>query len=264
MDFRLPENRRECLIRYAVWQDRTNDVDTALPIINYIFDRNEFNIEQRFWFCLLYGWSYNAAMTLAAWNEHPDLENIDIQRLDKWVTDNFNKIKVERDVKWNKGKLSKMVECFIKVLDGEKPSEYFNKLCPEGNDPKDNYRRLSEIVINNFYGFGRYTSFFFLQAIKDCCGVNIEADDMQYGYNCQSTTDGLSIALNREDMSSRIYIEDGRKKLKQDITYSKEYIDYLNQETDSILLEIKTRFSDTNIDYFKFETILCSWVVICI
>lgn len=256
MDFRLPENRRELLIRYSAWQYLNHDVDTAIPLTDYIFNRLEYNINQRFWFVFLYAYSYNVATALALWNEMPDIECVDIDRIERLVNNNFSNIAVESDVKWNKGKLARMTKCFLATLSGRTPEEYFNDVCCS-NNPYENYRILWDTVIDDFHGFGRYVTWFFLQSLYRNCHLNILPDDMKYGYDNQSSTDGLCYIMNKPDWASRLYINDGTKKIKQSVKYDKDIISEMNNFTDSVIEEINSRYN-IDITYFEFETILCS------
>ena len=257
LDFRLPENRREAYIRYYVWQLRTWDCDTPLAVMNYLFDRLEYNIEQRFWLCFLYGNTYQIATAYAIWNEMPDKINVNMERLIKWNSDNFQNMKYQTDTKWNKGYLDKMTECYLKEIPGSQ-EEYFKRIC-SSSDPKENYERLRKIIIDKFYKFGRYVCWLYMQSLKICCDLNIEPTSMQYGLDTQSSTDGLCYVINKEAWLSRYYLEDGTKKQKRHIKYSERAIRKLDEETDSIIAEVKERFPDVKPDYFNMETALCSF-----
>ena len=260
IDFRLVENRRELLIRYAVWQLRRSDVDTAIPVMNYIFDRNEFNIEQKYWFCFLYGNTYDVASALVLWSEMPDLHLVTPEKLNK-LSENCanNKIHYQNDVKWAKRHLFSIVQPYISNMTKAGGSHnYFKNICCS-NDPIENYFKLRNEIFTHFYKFGRYVAFFYMQALKSCCGLNIDAPEMHLGNNCASPTDGLLYALGREKEASRLYVEDGRKTIKQSTNWSKEVIKGLNKEAESIIEEVNNRFSDIRLDYFLFETILCSY-----
>lgn len=258
LDFRKPENRREALIRYAVWQDRNLDVDTALPLINYLFDRQEYNVEQRYYMCFLYGQTYQAATAYAVFNEIPDWENIDEVMIRRFNNSSVKKLKYQTDTKWNRGHLDSITLSYLKLLNGKTQLQFFSEIC-QFNDPRQNYEALKSVLTNGIYKMGRYCVWFYMQSLKECCRLNLEPTSMQYGPKTQSSTDGLCFALGREDLSSRIYLEDGTKKLKQEVSYFPELLNKFDLETNSILQEIKLRFPDVSIDYFKFETILCSF-----
>jgi hypothetical protein len=257
IDFRKPENRRELYIRWFVWQYRNHDLDTVIPLFKYIIDRQEYNYNQTQWLMFLYGNCYNGATSYAIWNELPDVENIDLEMLKNWNSTNIKRLSYQNDCKWSKGFLDKMSESYIKMLGGKSPYDFFNQLC-NSSDPKLNYEKVRSTIINNVYKMGRYSTFFYAQALKECCGLNIEPTSMQYGYETQSPTDGLCYILNKEELSSRIYINNGTQKIKQKVNYTNDIIKMFDQETDSIIIEIKNRFPDIKVDYFTVETSLCS------
>jgi len=257
IDFRKKENRRELLVRYLAWQYRNNDLDPAIPLINYLFNRLEYNQEQRYWMTYLYAYTYNPASALAIFNEIPDFENIDMPMLTKWTTDTFNKVQVEKDVKWNKGHLAKMAQSYIDVVGNQTQHQYFTSLCDSDN-PKENYVKLDNVVTNKFHKFGRYVSWYYIQSLKHNCKLNVTSVDMKYGPDSQSPSDGLAMIMGREDWMSRLYVDNGRSKIKQDIRYTSEIIQEMNQFTDSVIEETNNRFPDVHIDYFNFETALCS------
>ena len=257
LDFRLIKNRREALIRYSVWQYRTLDVDTPNPLIRYMFDRLEYNKEQRYYMCFLYGCTYQIASSYAIFNAIPDYENIDSDMIKKFTDDNYSILPYQQDLKWSKGYLNKQLDSYISVV-GKYQYKFFEEIC-NSEDPKENYEKLRKIIIDEFYKFGRYACWFYMQSLKECCNLNIEPTSLQLGPTTQSPTDGLCVAIGKEEWMSRYYTEDGKKKNKRAIKYTPEMIAYLDQEADSIINEINTRFPDVKMDYFAFETILCSF-----
>jgi hypothetical protein len=257
MDFRLPENRREAFIKYYVWQYRNNDIDTAIPVTNYLFERQEYNLEQRYYFCLLYGITYDAASAYAIFNYIPDLENIDLEDIKVWNRNNYKQIHHQSDVKWNRGKLDLIISSYKDLLAGRTQEQYFKDIC-NSDDPKVNYNKLKSELSNIRY-FGRYVLFFYMQHLKYCCGLNIEPTSIQFGMNTQSPTDGLCYILDKPELASRIYIDNGTKKVKQSVKYTSAMIKWFDYETDSIINEIKLRFPDVKVDYFYVETALCSF-----
>lgn len=256
IDFRDPFNRREMFIRYIVWQYRNHDLDTAIPLFKYIIQRQELNINQAYWLMFLFGNCYNAATAYAMYQEMPDIENVDMERLTEWNSTNYKRLPYESDCKWSKGHLDKMTESFLKLLNGVSPDDYFKSLCI--SDPKTNYEKCRSTLVNGVYKMGRYSVFFTLQAMKECCGLNIEPTSMQYGKDTQSPTDGLAYIMGKEGLSSRIYTNDGTEKTKQAIKYTPDLITRFDTYTDMIINEIHTRFPDVKIDYFTMETALCS------
>ena len=52
VDYRKLENRKDAFLYWCDWSVKNKDVDPALWMLNYLFDRYEHNIEQKYWICL--------------------------------------------------------------------------------------------------------------------------------------------------------------------------------------------------------------------
>ena len=74
MDYRLLENRKKAFIDWFGWSLIIDDCDPALYMLNYFYDRFEFNIEQRLWITWIYGTTYHFPTAYVIWNEFPDME----------------------------------------------------------------------------------------------------------------------------------------------------------------------------------------------
>lgn len=258
IDFRLPENRIEGFIRYVVWQLRRGDVDTALPVMNYIFKRNEFNDEQRLWFCFIYANTYDVASTLAIWNEMPDYNLVDIPRLTRFMQGKGKQIHYEKDIKPQNRALLRTSETYLNFVKGGQ-RKFFNSICPSDGDGVQNYWNLRNIIMKDFYKFGRYVSWFYMQALKDCAGVHIEAPTMHFGKDSKNPTNAMLYLLGKEELASTIIENDGRSKRKQPIAWSKDLLEELEFKAAEIIHDVNSRFPDVHLDRFLLETALCSY-----
>lgn len=257
IDFRDPQLRREFFIRYFVHQLRTTDCDPSIQMMNYVFHRQEYNIEQRLWSCWLYANTYQLPTSYLIFNEFPDYENVDQDRLDEWNTRVFPRLVYQVDCKYSKGYLGKMFKSYKEMV-GPSQINFFKKIC-DSTDPKVNYDKLFKKIINDFYKFGRYTAWFYCQVLKDCAGLNIEATSLLLGEpGSDSHTDGMCYVAKREDLLTRFYDDEGKKQ-KNLVSMPKNDRILLQSEADDILYEIKVRFPDVTTDYFLMETALCSF-----
>jgi hypothetical protein len=255
IDFRLPENRREYFIRYAVWQLRTSDVDTANPVMNYIFDRNEYNIEQRYWMVKLYSITYDAASALALFNEMPDINLLDYDRIEMINQKYLKSLHIEKDLKWNRGHLTKIIMSYIELLNGNSQEEFFHNLC--NSDSITNYHNIRNALIST-YKTGRYSCWFWCQSLKECCNLNINPDRMYLGYDTETPTNGLIYALGMDDMLSKYYVN-GVKRVKRNVKWDNDFLLTLENSAIEIVNEINSRFKDVHSDLFSLETSLCAW-----
>lgn len=240
----LRNHRREAFVKWYVWGARTNDIDPALAMLRYIFKRQELNEEQKLWICWLYGCTYYLPTAYLIWNEFPDYENVGIERLEEWNSKNYKRLRYQTDTKYNKGHLPKMFLSYKKAC-GASQIETFQKLLK--GDTRENYRAMDSFVKNNFYKFGRYTSWFYLQALRDCCGISLDADSLLLGRSgSKSHTRGMCFAAGKDEWA-------------QQDSWTEEQIEFLEDEAYEIILEISHRFPDVEAEYFKMETALCSF-----
>lgn len=259
IDFRLKEHRREAFIRYFVWQLRTTDCDPALAMMKYIFRRMEFNYEQKLWLSWLYGNTYHLPTAYLIWSEFPDYENVDQERLEDWNSRNFKRLRYQTDNKWQKGHLPAMFKSYRETVGSCQEDWFKTKMYTLGDDPKAAYTLLTKAVVTNFYKFGRYLTWFYLQTLKECCNLNLEPPDLLLGDSGSgSHRDGLCYVAGQDEWTSSFY-PDGIKKVKRKVTYSPDVVQYLQSVADSILEEVKHRFPEVKPDFFLMETSLCSF-----
>lgn len=239
--------RRELFKKYYAWSVKYNDCDPALFLANYINNRMELNIEQRYWFAWLYGNTYHLPTAWIIANEFPDYENVNIETLTKWNNENYKRLRYQTDNKWQKGHLPKMFESYKNALLGKSQKEFFESLTLD--NPERNFERINLYVIRNFFKFGRYLTWFYLQTLKETCDLNINPpslllDDESSRSHCK----GLMYALGVEQWG-----EDRKFKL------DKHQLTFLNIEAAKILEELKQEYPDLQFDYFSMETILCAF-----
>jgi hypothetical protein len=109
----------------------------------------------------------------------------------------------------------------------------------------ENFERLWPEVKTKFHKFGRYSTWFYLQTLKQCCKLPIEPTNLMLDdYDgSRSHRNGLLMALGLDEW--------------YDQKLSPSQINYIDGQADSILQEVKQEFPNT--DYFDMETCLCSF-----
>lgn len=247
MDYRLAENRKEAFIEWFIWSVVNKDCDPSVWLTNYINERYEHNQEERLWLCWLYANTYQMPTAWVLKNEFPDFELVDQQRIESWNSENYKRLRYQTDTKWNKGHLPSMFASYKEVLGGKTQKEFFDSLCV------DNESKSFDIVFNyvktNFYKFGRYSTWFYLQHLKQTAGVHIDPDTLLLSdySGSRSHRNGLLYALSMED------------KVDTKLT-EKEYLS-LESQAKEILQECRVREPDyaTEFDNFNMETCLCSF-----
>lgn len=234
-------------IDWFAWSVDTNDCDPAIYMINYIFDRLEFNIEQKYWLTWIYGTTYEFPTSWVIWNEFPDMKLVGIDRLEKWNTDNYKRLRYQTDTKWNKGHLPNQFKSYKKWVGKTTQNDRFNSLLTDNKH--DNFKILWNEIIDKWHKFGRYSTWFYLQTLKHCVGLPIEPQSLvlEDHSGSRSHRNGLCKAVGKDDWVD--------KKL------SKEELNDLNVSSESILNETKKKFPGIKdkIDYYSMETALCSF-----
>jgi hypothetical protein len=239
----MQKQRKKDFINWYRWSLSVKDCDPAIFMTNYLFDRFEHNTEQKLWIAWIYGTTYFLPTTWVIWNEFPDMELVGIERLNEWNNNNYKRLRYQTDTKWNKGHLPEQFESYKKWV-GEKTQA--EALAPflDGS-PRENFDRLWPEVKTKFYKFGRYSSWFYLQTLKQCCGIEIEPPNLMLDdYDgSRSHRNGLLLALELDKW--------------YDQKLSPKQIEYINAQAYYILQEVKQEFPNT--DYYDMETCLCSF-----
>ena len=234
-------------IKWFGWSVDTNDCDPVIYMINYIFDRLEFNIEQKYWLVWIYGTTYEFPTTWVIWNEFPDMKLIGLQRLEKWNADNYKRLRYQNDTKWNKGHLPNQFKSYQKWIGQVSQKERFDSLLTDNK--YENFNILWKEINTNWHKFGRYSTWFYLQTLKHCVGFSVEPKSLlleDYS-GSRSHRNGLCQAIDRADLIDKRLTKDQLKEM--------------NELSESILKETMKNFPNlTNkIDYYSMETALCSF-----
>lgn len=245
MDYREIKNRREGFIRWFAWSLEYGDCDPAVWLTNYLNDRYEHNTEQKLWFCWLYGNTYNLPTAWVLMNEFPDFELATVDRMEQWNSANYKRLRYQVDTKWNKGHLPAMFASYQKFIGNQTQQEKFESLYLDNE--KKTFDNISSTVKNNLHKFGRYSTWFYLQHLKQTADVRIEPTSLflnDYS-GSRSHRNGLLYALGKDELINQ--------KLEKSQYAELEY------ESESILHEMQERFPNLMVDYFMMETSLCAY-----
>lgn len=253
MDYRpkKQELRKELFKKYYHWTLKTNDCDPAMFMMNYVNRRMELNIEQRYWFAWLYANTYNVSTAWILFNEFPDFENVNVKRLTAWNHENYKRLRYQVDNKWQKGHLPAMFQSYSNNVyaTADNQKQYFESLLI--GDSNDNFTNCQTNITKNFFKFGRYLSWFYLQTLKETCDLDVCPDNLLLKEDSsKSHRNGLIFALAFDDVLE----EDSEIKPN-----SKDFLSLLDAEADIIMKELESEHKDVNFDYFTMETSLCAY-----
>lgn len=227
-------------LQWWCYQLKTYDCDPALFMMQYLMDRFELNIEQRYWFCWIYANTYQVATSWVIFNEFPDFENVSLERLTTWQEKYKHHLPYQKDQKWLRGRLP---ETFAAYRDA----------CPCGqefmwNCHADNFGSAwRQLLSQDFPKFGRYTAWFYLQALNECCGHSFVAPELFLGDDSsKQPRKGLALAYGL-----------GEDPRKEQYEWLEQFADELIEAAVKILAN--EPHLPVNPDRFSLETSLCSW-----
>jgi hypothetical protein len=247
MDYRLQENRREAFIRWWVWSIKYDDCDPAVWCTNYLNKRFEHNDEQRLWLCWLYGNTYYLPTAWVLMNEFPDFELATVDRMEQWNTANYKRLRYQTDTKWNKGHLPAMFASYQKFIGDRTQREVLEGYY--GNNEKENFTNLWNVLKNNLHKFGRYSTWFYLQHLKHTADIRVVPTSLMLDdYDgSRSHRNGFVMSIGKDDWYDT--------KLT-----TKEY-EYLENLASEVLEEARSRYPEIKdqLDFFTMETCLCSF-----
>ena len=232
------------VIQYLEYHEQSyaaKDIDPAYPMLKYICDRFELNIEQCCWIAFLYGCTYCGPTVFYIYNEFPDFENVDVARLQRWWLANKNRLLFQTDrlrIRSN----NQFVPAFESYRDAFKKGQYkiFASLC-DSSDKKRNYDILYRCLVQTKY-FGRYSMFLWLECLQRLTDLPIIPTriDWQNANNCLN---GLLLGNNRPEVD------------KVD-NYGCIFADTLLQQT---IQKLQQRHPENHTDIWNVETTLCAY-----
>jgi len=241
----LLENRREGFLQWWAACTEIGDVDPQIWAINYLNNRYEHNIEERYWLCWLFH-TYQLPMCWVFKQEFPDEELASIERFERWTNENYSRLTFQTDTKWSKGHLAPMYASYHKWVGNSAQHNKFTHICQ--GSPQENFEQLWQLCMKNFHKFGRYTSWFYIQVLKHTCDLPVEPKNLcldDYS-GSKSHRNGLCYAASKDDW------------MNQRLTVS-EY-QWLEGFAADMLVEAHSRWPRfaKQMDLFALETILCA------
>ena len=247
MNFLEKQNRREAFIRWFAWSLKYKDCDPAVWMTNYLHERYEHNQEQKLWLAWLYGNTYYLPTAWVLINEFPDFELATVDRMEKWNSENYKRLRYQTDTKWNKGHLPVMFASYQQFIGQGTQRQRFELLLD--SDPAKTFDNLWGSVKGELHKFGRYSTWFYLQHLRHTAGIDMDPTSLMLDdySGSRSHRNGLLLALGKDD--------DYDRKLG-----NKDYESLEGQATE-ILLEVRERYPElaSEADFFTMETCLCSF-----
>lgn len=226
-------------LTYHLESSKIRDIDPANDCLKYICDRFELSIEQRYWLAFLYSTCYCAPTVYYIYNEFPDFENVNVNRLQRWWDAHKKQTVFQTDrLRIKTGnKLVETYQSYQAWVAGRTQAEAFGELHTE--DPVRNYLAAYR-ELENVRNVGRFTLFIYLEMINVLTDYKCLPDKLEWRHadNCRR---GLCYSLGLED--------------------SQNYR-MLDARMDSLLEQLQHQNCEHN-NIFNVETTLCAYKKYC-
>jgi hypothetical protein len=237
----------------------SGDCDPAYPAMNYLCDRLELNMEQRYWLAYLYGITYSAPSAYYIFQEFPDYENVDVPRLQRWWDTHKKQVLFQSDrlkVK-NFNMVIKMFESYRTLMGDSQQASYkvaYDKYLQSNTSRHPSTPTLYSAYdaayghARQLYYFGRFSLFNYLEAVTQLSDYKMDATNL-YLQEAESCRNGLCYASSMD------------KQITVHHTISEEKIDY--RQLDLMLCKMKKELERENpelpVSFFNLETVLCAY-----
>lgn len=205
------------------------DVDPAVICLKYLADRFELNLSQRYWIAFLYGTNYCAPTTFLMYNEFPDFELVNVQRLSKWWDEKKSSLIFQSDrLRIKTG--NNFVPAFVsyKNLVKNDQQKYFSK----AKSSQEVYN-----LITNIKHFGRFSTFNYLDVLNQITDVRLSPKYLNM-LEAESCRKGLCYSINKDS-----WVKEKLNKSKA-LTLHNTFVDYLRKYEGNI---------------YQIETTLCAY-----
>lgn len=190
---RLPE-----YIDYHLRSAKARDIDPAYAALEYVCDRFELNVEQRYWLAFLYATCYAAPTVFYMYNEFPDYANVDFARMERWWSANRPKVLFQTDRRWvrSRNQFVPMCRSYAERLGGLTQQQKFLSL--RAPTPEQTYDACYA-EMGKIFQMGRFALFLYLEAVHVLTGYPMMPTGLDLA-NAESSRNGLAFAVGRDDL----------------------------------------------------------------
>lgn len=227
------------------------DIDPTYPLLLYVCERFELNIEQRYWLAWLYAMTYCGATVYYIYNEFPDFENVDYGRLERWWNKNIHQLIFQTDRFWMKIH-DRFLHAFLSYqqwIGDRTQAQRFEIL--RGQTPEGTYQNAYRSA-GQLHQIGRFALFLYLEAVHVVTSLPMVPWGIDWK-NAESSRNGLVFALGQDDW---LRGKDGGYSLAPlpDVVYGA-----LDYEFAALLATMKQRRPEARVDVWNVETTLCAY-----
>lgn len=242
-------NRIDEFIEYHGAMQDAGDIDPSYPMLRYVCNRFELNSEQRYWLAFLFATCYCAPTVYYIYNEFPDYETVDVDRLQRWWDANREKLLFQTDRRWvrSRNQFVDIFKSYRALIEGLTQHQKFLSLkTPHLQATYRNcYQEFSQV-----YQFGRFALFLYLEAVHVVTEYPMEPDTLDLK-EAESSRNGVAYALGYDQWITGK--ETGKTKLNA-ITLSKLQAGFWD-----IVQAVRKARPGHRADIWNVETTLCAY-----
>lgn len=253
-DYRLLENRRE----YFDALYKLNLVYGVMPGLVYLYmpelaKRYRWGVDEKLWFAFLNGLTQNPITSLILFHRLPGVPPAGsaLSQFEEWFNENWHELQFDVDRRFQKKETVNAIKTYAKLV------EQFGS--QEAMLRKDTpYSSLWSRVRDNYYSFGRLSSFSYLEYVY-LNGFGSDCDNLLFNdkSGSKSHRNGMFFLLGKDYL-----VWDKRQVKSHDGDYPEfnRMCDWLNQESNTYLAEFSNSHQGvSNIGNFTLESNLCTF-----
>jgi len=252
IDYRLPEKREE----YFTALYKMNLEYGVMPGLVYLYmpalaKANGWDAEQKLWFAFLNGLTQNPITSLRMFQRLSECppEGAPLTGFEQWFNDNWETLQFDTDRRYQKKDTLPAIRQYAKLVKQYGSQEQMLTGA---------YADLWKLVRENYYTFGRLSSFSYLEYVH-IMGFGDDCDDLIFSdkSGSKSHRNGMLFLIGKDDL-----VWDKRLPNGQDGNYNnfKMMCGFLASSADAHIEKFKALNPDVpNVGRFTFESNLCTF-----
>lgn len=251
-DYRQLDNRRE----YFDSLYKMNLQHGVMPGLVYLYmpelaKRYNWDAEQKLWFAFLNGMTQNPITSLRLFTRLPSVPPADatLVNFEAWFNAEWDTLQFDTDRRYQKKDTAEAIRRYAALVAMHGTQESLLT---------GTYEQLWKLVYENYHGFGRLSSFSYLEYVK-IMGYGADCDDLLFGdkSGSKSHRNGMLLLLGKDEL-----VWDKRLPNGQDGNYPEfgKMCGWLASQSDAHLKEFYTTYyPHWAVSRFTFESNLCTF-----
>jgi len=251
VDWRDPVRREELFYLWVKWRVKWHDIDQCIITNGYAESqlsptKKPMTKEQRCWFSMIYGMTYQATMSWIIYSYFPNFGDINLKDAEAWTNQTYRRQKYNKDCRYNQGKFHLQLKS---IQEAVRPygslTAYFDRLVVDCEHQSfNNFYN----AIQPFYKFGRMTTWLACQALFETANYPIRPKSVLASHPANwSVRSGLYQLFNRPE----------KKK-----SFNKDDVNWIKQKEDEVykksleFVDLQSRPTWSN---FQLESLICQY-----